>query len=88
MSKHVEGGGWSSKNCLFPAFYVPKGALLLQKLSELTTLELDLQYSITKSYEKCQLNMSKHVREKCGILCISSILSSKRDITPTTIHVN
>ena len=27
--------------------------------------------------------MSKHVREKCGKLCISSILSSKRGITPT-----
>ena len=27
--------------------------------------------------------MSKHVREKCGILSISSILSYKRGITPT-----
>ena len=27
--------------------------------------------------------MSKHVRAKCGKLCISSILSSKRDITQT-----
>ena len=32
--------------------------------------------------------MSKHVREKCGKLCISSIRSSKRGITPTRIDVN
>ena len=29
--------------------------------------------------------MSKQVGEKCGKLCISSNLSSKRDITPTKI---
>ena len=49
------------------------------------TLELDLNYSNTKSYAKFQLNMSKHVREKCRKLCIFSILSSKRGITPTKI---
>ena len=32
--------------------------------------------------------MSKHVREKCRKLCISSILSSKRSITPTRIDAN
>ena len=32
--------------------------------------------------------MSKHVREKCGKLCIFSFLSSKRGITPTKIDVN
>ena len=32
---------------------------------------------------KFQLNMSKHVREKCGILSVSSILSYKVGITPT-----
>ena len=32
--------------------------------------------------------MSKHVREKCGKLCISSILSSKRGITPTKLDTN
>ena len=34
--------------------------------------------------------MSKHVGEKCGKLCISSILSPKRGITPTNIpeHAN
>ena len=32
--------------------------------------------------------MSKHVGEKCGKLCISSILSSKRGITPTKNDAN
>ena len=34
---------------------------------------------------KFQLNMSKYVRKKCGKMCFSSILGSKRDITPTNI---
>ena len=42
----------------------------------------------TKSYVKLQLNMSKHIREKCRILSISSILSYKRGITPTNIDAN
>ena len=29
--------------------------------------------------------MSKNAGEKCGELCISSILSLKRDITPTKL---
>ena len=41
--------------------------------------------TVKRSYAKYQLNMSKHVREKSGKLCISSILSSKRGITPTKI---
>ena len=32
--------------------------------------------------KKFQLNMSKHIDEKCGKLCISSILNSKRGIQP------
>ena len=55
---------------------------------KLTTLELDLKYSKTKSYAKFQLDISKHVREKCGKPCISSILNSKRGITPTKIDGN
>ena len=43
---------------------------------------------LTKSYEKFQLIMSKQVEEKCGKLCISSNLSSKRGITPTKIDAN
>ena len=35
-----------------------------------------VKYIKTKSYEKFQINMSKHVGEKCGKLCISYILSS------------
>ena len=50
---------------------------------KLTKLKLDLKYSKTKSYAKFRPNMSKHVGEKCGKLCISSNLSSKRGITPT-----
>ena len=133
MSKHV---GKKGKNCVFPVLLVPKGAKVLQKLTqivdtrtwsviqwikvickisaqyfkacrrkvqktvyfqyskfqkghysyidwcELTTDELDPYYSNTKLYVKFQLNMSKHVMEKYGIVCISSILSSKRGITP------
>ena len=37
-----------------------------------------------KSYANFQLNMSKHVREKCRKLHISYIPSSKRGITPST----
>ena len=54
----------------------------------LTTLELDLKYSKTKSNAKFQLNMSKRVREKCRKLHIFSILHSKRGITPTKINAN
>ena len=52
------------------------------------TLELDLEFIKWKSYTNFQLNVSKHVGEKCGKLCISSILSSKRGITPTQIDAN
>ena len=47
-------------------------------------LELDLKFIKRKSYALFHLSMSKHVGGKCRKLCISSILSSKRDITPTT----
>ena len=65
-----------------------KGRNSYKHWHKLTTLELDLQYSIIKSYAKFQLNMSKHVGEKCGKQCISSILSSKRGITPSNIDAN
>ena len=55
---------------------------------KLTTIELDLYFRKTKSCAKFQLNMSKYVREKCGKLCISSILSSKRAITLTKLNAN
>ena len=38
-----------------------------------------------ESYTTFQLNISKHVCEKCGKLCISSILSCKRGITSANI---
>ena len=44
--------------------------------------------TVKKSYAIFQLNVSKRVREKCGKMCISSTLSSKRGITPTNINAN
>ena len=47
-------------------------------------------YTVKQShnYLQFQLNMSKHVREKCGKHCIFSILSPKRGITPTKTDAN
>ena len=39
----------------------------------------------TKSCVNFQLNMSEHLEEECGKLCISYILSSQRGITPSKI---
>ena len=75
----------NAENCVFSVFYIPKGHNSHKNWRKLTTLELDLQYSKTKSYAKFQLNMSKHVGEKCGKLLITYILSSKRGITPSKI---
>ena len=52
---------------------------------KVTTLDLGLKYIKTKSCAKFQLNMSKHVGEKCIKMCISYILSSQRGITPSKI---
>ena len=65
-----------------------KGHYSYQNWWELTTFQLDLKYSKIKSYVKFQLNMSKHVSEKCGILSISRILSYKSGRTPTKIDKN
>ena len=48
----------------------------------MTTLKLALWYIKTKSYIKFELNMSKHVGEKCGKLHICKSLKLKRSITP------
>ena len=48
----------------------------------MTTLKLALWYIKTKSYTKFELNMSKHVGEKCGKLHICKNLKLKRSITP------
>ena len=48
-----------------------------RKWRKMTTFKLDLKYSKTKSFAKFQLNMSKHVREKCGKLYISSFYVPK-----------
>ena len=76
------------KTVYFQYWKFQKGHNSHKNWRKLITLELDLKYSKTKSYAKLQLDMSKHVREKCGKLCISSILSSKRGITPTKIDGN
>ena len=52
------------------------------------TLELDLKFIKRKSNAKFQLNIPKHVWEKCGKLWISSILNFKTGITPTKIEAN
>ena len=67
-------------NCVFSLFWVPKGALLLQKL---------MRIDDTRTWSVVQLNKvickisAQYIREKCEILSISSILSYKRGITPT-----
>ena len=48
-------------------------------------LVLSRFYTKTKSYATFQLNISKHVGEKCGKLHISYILNSQSDITPSKI---
>ena len=48
----------------------------------MTTLKLALWYIKTKSYTKFELNMSKHVGEKCGKLHICKSLKLKRSTTP------
>ena len=56
-----------------------------------TTLELICSTLKQSHMKKMQLNMSKHVGEKCGNCAkprISYILSSKIDITPSKINAN
>ena len=86
MSKRVREK--CGKLCIFSNLHSKRGITPKKNWRKLMKLELDLKYSKTKSYAKFQLNMSKRVREKCGKLCIFSILSSKRDITPTKIDGN
>ena len=61
-----------------------KGQCSYEYWRKSTTFKLDLKFIKWKSYTEFQLNMSKHVGEKCGRLCISSILTSKRGIAPST----
>ena len=85
MSKHVRE---KSGKLYLQYSKFQKGHNSHKNWRKLTTLKLDLYYIKTKSYTKFQLNMSKHVGEKCGKLCISSILSSKRGIPPLKIDAN
>ena len=85
MSKHVRE---KCRKLHFQYSKFQKGHNSHKNWRKLTTLKLDLYFRKTKSCAKFQLNMSKDVRERCGKLCISSILSSKRGITPTKIDAN
>ena len=86
MSKHVREK--CGKLCISSILSSKKGHNSYKIWWKLTTLKLDLSYSKTKWNAKFQLNMSKRVWEKCGKLCIFSILHSKRGITPTKINAN
>ena len=55
---------------------------------KMTILKLALWYIKTKSYTKFELNMSKHVGEKCGKLHICKSLKLKRSITPAKSDEN
>ena len=55
-----------------------KGHFSYKNWCPLTTLEVDLYYSKTKSCAKFQLNMSKHVMEKCGKLYLQYSKFEKR----------
>ena len=59
--------------------------IALQKFMQIVKTRTWSVVPYTKSYAKFKLNMSKHVEEKSGKLCIPSILCSKRGITPTHI---
>ena len=78
----------SAENCVFPVFLVPKRGITPTKIDANRRHSNLICSTVTvkQSYAKFELSMSKHVREKCGKLCISSILSSQRGITPTKIE--
>ena len=59
MSKHVRE---MCGKLYFQYSKFQKGHNSHKNLRKSATFELDLKYSKTKSYEKFQLNMSKHVR--------------------------
>ena len=69
MSKYVK-----EKSVYFQYFKFEKEHNSYKHWRKITTLELDLRFIKRKSYTKFQLNISKHVGEKWGKLCIASIL--------------
>ena len=83
MSKHE--GEKVRKVVYFKYSKLQKGHYSYKNWRKLMTLKLDLKFiNKWKPYTKFQLNMSKHVGENFGKLCISSFLSCKRG-TPTKI---
>ena len=80
MSEHV----WQKCGKLyFKYFQFQKGYNSDKNWRKLMTLDSNLKFIKWKSYTKVQLNMQKHTEGKCGKLCISSIISSKKGITLT-----
>ena len=80
MSKHVREK--CGKLCISSILSSQRGITPTKIGSKMTTLKLALWYIKTKSYTKFELNMSKHVGEKCGKLHICKNLKLKRSITP------
>ena len=81
MPKHIDEK--CGKLCI-PSSLISKRGITPTKIDN--TFELDLMSIEWKSYANFKLNIPKHVWEKCRKLCIFSILSSKRGITPAKIE--
>ena len=86
MSKHVREKCGVLSISSIPSY--KSGITPTKTWRKLTTLELDRMFIRRKWHAKFQVNRSKHMGRKCRKLCISSILSSKRGITPTKIDGN
>ena len=68
----------SAENVYFQYSKSQKGHFSYKNWYPLTTLEVDLKYSKTKSCVKFQLNMSKREREKCRKLYLQYSKFEKR----------
>ena len=86
MSKHV--GEKCGKLCISSILSSKRGLTPTKKWTEIEDTQTRSLVQKTKPWEKFQPNKAKHVQENCGKLRISSILSSKRGITPTKIDGN
>ena len=82
MSKHV--GENCGQLCISNTLSSKRSITPTKLERKLTTLKLVLKFLKRCHIIKFQLNMSKHVREKCGKMCISSIQSSKSGINLVT----
>ena len=77
---------WRLKMCISCILGSKRGSVRTKKWHKLMILEIDLRFIKQKSYTKLISGQYvKNVGEKWGKLCIFSILSYKRGITPTKI---